>query len=106
MLLRIYLRPAGQPRSPTTAQAPESLLGPALDLISRHSPRLDSVEVLQLLPPMVKASEIRAFLTEALRTTRVDDRITRELWKAREDQVDRKLMAMQSRRVRITDSRM
>ncbi|KAF8969138.1 vacuolar sorting protein 39 domain 1-domain-containing protein [Flammula alnicola] len=68
-LLRIYLRP--------TVQTTADLLQPALDLISRHSPRLDTVETLQLLPP----------------------------FKARNDQLARRLMNLQSRRVKVTDSR-
>ncbi|KAG9051519.1 Vacuolar morphogenesis protein 6 [Tulasnella sp. UAMH 9824] len=98
ILLRIYLRPSivgGQTAS----------LAQALDLISRHSPRLDSAEALQLLPPLVNASDVRNFLYEALKTPKVDTRISRELWKAREHQVDRKLMLLQSKRVKITDTR-
>ena len=41
-LLRIYLR--------STKKTGVDLLPPVLDLISRHSPRLASVKVLQLLP--------------------------------------------------------
>ncbi|KAG2079591.1 uncharacterized protein F5147DRAFT_818684, partial [Suillus discolor] len=57
-LLELYLRPTGE-------TAPNSLR-PALDLISRHCPRLDSLETLQLLPPLVTALDVRPFLQEAL----------------------------------------
>ncbi|KJA16870.1 hypothetical protein HYPSUDRAFT_46906 [Hypholoma sublateritium FD-334 SS-4] len=96
-LLRIYLRP--------TVQLTTDLLAPALDLISRHSPRLDSVETLQLLPPLVTAQEIRAFLIEGLRVPVFDTQVVRQISKARNDQLARRLMSLQSRRVKVTDSR-
>lgn len=82
------------------------LLQPALGLISRHSPRLDSVEALQLLPPLVTAEDIRAFLIEALRAPILDTRVIRNISKARNDQLARKLMLLQTKRVKVTDSRM
>lgn len=97
-LLRIYLRPS--------STASKSSLEPALDLISRHSPRLDSVEVLQLLPPLVNTSQLRTFLIESLKSPKVDLDIAKELWKSRSHQIDKKLITLQSRRVKIADSRM
>jgi hypothetical protein len=97
-LLRIYLRP------PTNTSS--DLLQPALDLISRHSPRLDPVETLQLLPPLVTAQDVRTFLIEALRTPTFDTHVVREINKARNDQVARKLMLLETKRVKVTDSRM
>ncbi|KAG2348015.1 hypothetical protein BDR05DRAFT_980946 [Suillus weaverae] len=96
-LLRLYLRP-------TDKTAP-NLLRPALDLISRHSPRLDSVETLQLLPPLVTARDVRPFLQEALRAPIFDSHVIRDIHKARNERVARKLMLLESRRVRVTDSR-
>ena len=101
MLLKLYLRPEDAAHSSDT-----SYLQPALDLISRHSPRLDAVETLQLLPPLVTASRVQEYLCEALRSPRIHVRIERELWKARSDQVARKLMAYESKRVKITDWRL
>lgn len=98
-LLRIYLRPTIKP-------TPTDLLAPALELISRHNPRLDPVETLNLLPPLVTAEDVRAFLIEALRAPIFDTRVVKHLSKARSDQVARRLMALQTRRVRVTDSRM
>ncbi|KAI0370322.1 hypothetical protein BV20DRAFT_1121321 [Pilatotrama ljubarskyi] len=98
-LLRIYLLPG--PSAPPAAQ----LLPPALELISRHSPRLDPVATLQLLPPLVTAQDVRAFLLESLRAPVFDTRVVRSVYKAREEQVARRLMVLQSKRVRITDSR-
>jgi hypothetical protein len=83
-----------------------NLLQPALELIARHSPQLDAVDTLQLLPPLVTTQDIRTFLIGALRTPVFDARVIRNLSKARGDQVDRKLMAAQSKRVKVTDSRM
>ncbi|KAM5530078.1 hypothetical protein V8D89_016261 [Ganoderma adspersum] len=98
-LLRIYLLPS--PSAPPAA----SLLPPALELISRHSPRLDPVATLQLLPPLVTAEDVSAFLLEALREPLFDTRVVRNVHKAREEQVARRLIALQSKRVRITESR-
>ncbi|KAG5644651.1 hypothetical protein DXG03_008033 [Asterophora parasitica] len=96
-LLRIYLRP--------TVTTTADLLSPALDLISRHNPRLDVVETLQLLPPLVTAQDARGFLIEALRSPVFDTRVTRHISKARNDQLSRRLMLLQTRRVKVTDSR-
>ena len=84
----------------------DDLLHPALDLISRHSPRLDVEETLQLLPPLVTAEELRIFLLEALREPVFDTKVLRSISKAHSEQVARKLMYLQSRRVKVTDSRM
>ena len=97
-LLRIYLRP--------TVKTNIDLLTPALDLIARHSPRLDEVETLQILPPLVPAQDVRLFLVEALRAPIFDTKVVREVNKARDEQVARRLMYLQSKRVKVTDSRM
>ncbi|KAJ6468361.1 hypothetical protein C8R45DRAFT_1018454 [Mycena sanguinolenta] len=96
-LLRIYLRP--------TVKSTADLLQPALELIARHSSQLDAVDTLQLLPPLVTTQDIRTFLFGALRAPVFDTRVIRNLSKARGDQVDRKLMALQTQRVKVTDSR-
>ncbi|KIP04390.1 hypothetical protein PHLGIDRAFT_109638, partial [Phlebiopsis gigantea 11061_1 CR5-6] len=96
-LLRIYLRP--------TVKTSIDLLTPALDLISRHSPRLDEVETLQILPPLVPARDVRAFLIEALRAPIFDRKVVRDINKARDEQVARRLMYLQNKRVKVTDSR-
>jgi Vam6/Vps39-like protein vacuolar protein sorting-associated protein 39 len=98
ILLRIYLRPL--------VKTTEDLLRPALDLIARHGPRLDSEETLQLLPPLVSAHDVRIFLAGALRIPRFDTRVVRGIAEARGDQVARKLMYLEANRVKITDSRM
>ncbi|KIY68727.1 hypothetical protein CYLTODRAFT_436489 [Cylindrobasidium torrendii FP15055 ss-10] len=94
-LLKIYLRPT----------ASGDFLPPALGLISRHSPRLDTVETLKLLPPLVTAQEIRTFLTESLRAPIFETRLVKVVTKSRSEQVGRRLMALQTKRVKITDSR-
>ncbi|KAJ3573523.1 hypothetical protein NP233_g2376 [Leucocoprinus birnbaumii] len=100
-LLRIYLRPNTKQTQASTAD----LLQPALELISRHNPRLDPVETLNLLPPLVTAHDVHAFLLEALRAPVFDTRVIRYISKARGDVVARRLMALQSRKVKVTDSR-
>ena len=97
-LLRIYLRP--------TVKTTADLLTPALDLISRHSPRLEEIETLQILPPLVPAQDVKTFLVEALRAPIFDRKVIREINKARDEQVTRRLMYLQSKRVKVTDSRM
>ncbi|KAG6840674.1 hypothetical protein C0991_005179 [Blastosporella zonata] len=97
-LLRLYLRP--------TVNINEDLLAPALELISRHNSRLDIVETLQLLPPLVTGQDVRAFLIEALRAPIFDTSVIRHISKARNDQLSRKLMLLQRNRVKVTDSRM
>ncbi|KZT07657.1 uncharacterized protein LAESUDRAFT_742773 [Laetiporus sulphureus 93-53] len=99
-LLRIYLQPTQPSKSPST-----NLLQPALELISRHSPRLDPAETLNLLPPLVTAQDVEAFLCEALRAPIFDTRVIRGIAKARQDEVARKLMYLETRRVKVTDSR-
>lgn len=96
-LLRMYLRP--------TVITTSDFLKPALELITRHNLRLDSVETLQLLPPLVTAQNVHRFLIEALRAPIFDTAVNRHISKARNDQVSRKLMILQSRRVKVTDSR-
>ncbi|TFY80314.1 hypothetical protein EWM64_g3699 [Hericium alpestre] len=96
-LLRIYLRP--------TIKTSDDLLTPALELISRHSPRLDAEEALQLLPPLVTAQDVRAFLLEAMRAPIFDTKVVRDISKARNEQAARKLMYLQSNRVKVTDTR-
>ncbi|KIK62434.1 hypothetical protein GYMLUDRAFT_41874 [Collybiopsis luxurians FD-317 M1] len=96
-LLRIYLRP--------TVKTDADLLRPALELISRHSRRLDTTEALQLLPPLVTLNDVRTFLIEGLRIPTFDTDVVRQISKARNDQIARKLMSLQTKRVKVTDSR-
>ena len=76
-----------------------------LDLVGRHGPRLDPLAVLELVPPLVTAQDIRPFLIDALRAPLFDSHVVRHIHKARSEQVAKKLMSLQSRRVRITDTR-
>ena len=97
VLLKLYLQP--------TIKTP-NLLQPALDLISRQNHRLDPVKTLQLLPPLVSAQDVRAFLQQVLRSPVFDSHVVREVNKAWSEQVARKLMILESRHVKVTDSRM
>ncbi|KAF8841813.1 hypothetical protein BDN67DRAFT_900734 [Paxillus ammoniavirescens] len=96
-LLKLYLRP--------TIPNPPDLLTPALSLIARHRTRLDPIETLQLLPPFVSAQDVKPFLAQALRAPVFDNAVVREVNKARHEGVERKLMVLESRRVKVTDSR-
>ena len=97
-LLKLYLRP--------TIPNPPNLLSPALSLIARHSARLDPIETLQLLPPLVNAHDVRPFLVQSLRAPVFDNCVVREVSLARQEDVERQLMKLESRRIKVTDSRM
>ncbi|KAI0041201.1 hypothetical protein FA95DRAFT_1611206 [Auriscalpium vulgare] len=96
-LLRIYLRPL--------IKTTDDLLRPAIALISRNGARLDPEEALQLLPPLVGAQDVREFLLAALRAPVFDTKVVRDISKARNEQVARKLMYLEANRVKVTDSR-
>lgn len=64
------------------------------------------METLDLLPPLVPARDLEAFLKEALRAPIFDTHVVREVAKSRKDEVSRRLMGLQMRRVKVTDSRM
>lgn len=118
-LLRTFLQPQTQhqklsvlpslslsPSSDTTSAKREVLLQPALDLIARHSPRLDAFATLDVLPPLITAQDVRQFLVEVLRIPTFDTMIQREIWKSRKQTVSEQLSLLESRRVKVTDSRM
>lgn len=111
-LLRIYLQPgaSSSAKSSTTSTfsipLPATFFEPALQLISRHSRRLDATETLKLLPPLVQARDVKEFLAESLRVPIFDTRVIREIVRARRDEVATRLMVLEERRVKVTDSRM
>ena len=99
-LLRIYLHPVN-------GQKPR--LEPALKLIATHGTRIDAQEVLDLLPSVVTMQDVREFFVKTLRDGHAkinQSVITKQLLQSRKEQVDRGLMKMQQKRVRITDIRM
>ncbi|KAG8213472.1 hypothetical protein J3R82DRAFT_12007 [Butyriboletus roseoflavus] len=96
-LLKLYLRP--------TIPNPPNLLPPALSLIARHSGRLNPIETLQLLPPLVNAHDVRPFLVQSLRAPVFDNCVVREVSLARKEDTERQLMKLESRRIKVTDSR-
>jgi hypothetical protein len=100
LLLKLYLRP--------TASDPV-LLSPALNLIAKHSTRLDANQVLDLLPPLVTMEEVKSFFVRTLRdgyAKRNEARVIRSLVASRKEEVERCLMGLQTKRVRVTDQRM
>ncbi|OCF40067.1 hypothetical protein I317_06142 [Kwoniella heveanensis CBS 569] len=107
LLLQIYLRPA-----PSTANTKPvsaiSLLGPALDLISKHSTSLPSSPVLDLLPPLVPMQDVHAFFLRTLRESyskKNETRIVKNLVKGRREEVERMLLGLEVKRVRVNDQR-
>ena len=100
LLLKIYLLP--QKDQPL-------LLSPALSLLANHSTQLDPAAVLELLPPLVTMQEVRSFFIRTLRdgTRRVHERkVMKSLISARKEEVERVVMGLEVKRVRITDQRM
>jgi Vam6/Vps39-like protein vacuolar protein sorting-associated protein 39 len=55
---------------------------------------------------MVAAQDLNVFLCEALREPLFDTRVVREIGKSRLEQVSSKLIGLQTKRVKVTDSRM
>lgn len=100
ILLRLYLQPA---------KSEPVLLEPALKLIGNQGARLDAEKVIALLPPLVTMKDVQDFFVRSLRdghARRHERRIVTGLASARKEQVDRILMGLQEKRVRITDQRM
>jgi hypothetical protein len=80
-----------------------------LALIASQGVRIDAQEVLALLPPMVTVHDVHSFFVRTLRdghARRNEARVVKEVLKTRKEQVDRGLMRLQQKRVRITDIRM
>ena len=100
LLLKIYLLPQNKDKL---------LLAPALSLLANHSTQLDPAAVLEILPPLVTMEEIRSFLIRTMRdgTRRINDRkIIKSIVSSRKEEVERILMGLEVKRVRITDQRM
>lgn len=100
-LLNIYLRPA-------KAEA-DILLAPAIQLIASNGPRIDPQAVLDLLPPLVTMEDVRLFFVRTLRdghAKKNERRVVKNLASARKEEVERVLMEMQMKRVRVRDQRM
>ncbi|WVQ93507.1 hypothetical protein IAU59_000581 [Kwoniella sp. CBS 9459] len=107
LLLQIYLRPAPSTAN-TKPTAAISLLEPALSLISKHSTSLPSSPVLDLLPPLVPMQDVHSFFLRTLRESyskKNDARIVRNLVKGRKEEVERMLLGLEVKRVRINDQR-
>lgn len=98
-LLKLYLRP----------KPPQDvLIQPALSLVGRHGTRIDAREVLDLLPPLVPVKDLHDFFLRTLgesRTRRNEHRIMRGLLQARKQQVERLVVGLEVKRVRVTDQR-
>lgn len=100
-LLRIYLRPKSTGDDQVQLDA-------ALGLISRHGSRIDSVASLELLPPLVTLKAVESFTRKALRQVeakRNEQLLLNQVTKERALRVDESLIRLQSRRVKITDTR-
>ena len=99
-LLRMYLRP--NEKDPL-------LIGPALSLIANHGFQLDAKAVIDLLPPLITLEDVKTFLMRTIRNDfakRNESRVIKGLSTARKEEVDRFLLDLQVKRVRVTDQRM
>lgn len=99
-LLRLYLRPS---------KGEDVLVTPALALVARHGTRMDPRAVLDLLPPLVPVKDLHDFFQRTLgdeRARRNEHRITRGLLAARKAEVERLVVGLEVKRVRVTDQRM
>ena len=92
--------------STLSLHSPATLLQPALQLISRHSRRLDEAETLRLLPLLVQTRYVKEFLVESLRVPSFDTQVVREVRRAGRCDVGTRLTILEERRVKVMDSRM
>lgn len=84
------------------------LFTPALSLISNHASSIDAIEVFDLLPPLVALSDIKVFLEKTLRRSGErarEGRVVKGIGRSRVDIENREVVALEERRVKITDSR-
>ena len=80
----------------------------ALGLIERHAARIDLRAALELLPPTVPLARVASFVNVNLRelTRRQhESRVVREIRTNRQWQLDESLPRLQSRRVKVGESR-
>lgn len=100
LLLKIYLKPTS---------GGDPLLDQALNLIATHGTRIDAMEAISLLPPLVTMKDVHDFFLKTMRQEQGkmnESKVIRGLLKTRKEQVDMTLMGLQQKRVRITDIRM
>lgn len=113
-LLRIYLLPRPSPNTDSKSKSDSKtttplLIPPALSLIATHSTKLEPLEVISLLPPLLTMQDVHSFFLRTLRegkAKRNDGRVLREIEKTRGEELDWRLLRLQERRVRIGDTRM
>jgi len=77
--------------------AKPTLLAPALDILAKHSPRLDASEALALIPPEIAVENLESFFTKHIRketSTMNQGRVVSELRKV-------ELLRMESRVMRL-----
>ncbi|OCF75081.1 hypothetical protein I204_03930 [Kwoniella mangroviensis CBS 8886] len=109
-LLKIYLRPSSISTSTkfNEKEKPEPLLEPALSLVSKHSTSLPASPVLDLLPPLVPIQDVHQFFMRTLRdshTKKNESKVLKSLIKGRKEELDRMLLGLETKRVRVTDQR-
>ncbi|KEI41687.1 uncharacterized protein L969DRAFT_85502 [Mixia osmundae IAM 14324] len=100
VLLQLYLRPKddANPR-----------FEPALSLLASQGTKINAIEALELLPPVMTIRDLRTFLHKTLRHGREIRNglsLDKNVYAARRDGLDREKAALEGRRVRITDSRL
>lgn len=99
-LLRIYLQPT---------DGGKARIDQAISLIATHGTRIEALETMALLPPLVTMQDVQGFFLKTLRlqhAQRNESRVMTGLLKTRKEQVERTDMMLQQKRVRVTDTRM
>ena len=96
-LLKIFLKPP--------PQFSNVFLDAALALINRQKARLDNIETLQLLPPLIPVEDVKALLNEALRKPFFSMMVLREIAKSNNETTKARLMRLENRRVLMTEDR-
>lgn len=92
----------------TPPSAAESVFEPVLHLLATHGEKMDMKMVLDLLPPLLTVRELETFLIKSTRKQLSQQRMRkaeRKVQRARMDQVERDLVHLHERRVKITDGR-
>ena len=109
-LLKVYLRPRRDSDYVPAKSAPtKALFAPALSLLATQGTKMDAAAVLDLLPPLLTVQDLQIFLQKAVRRsvqTKNARKVEKRVWRARQDQVERTLVDLEGRRVKITDGRL
>lgn len=86
--------------------AKPTLLGPALDILAKHSPRLDALKALSLIPSEIPIENLESFFTKHIRketSTLNDGRIVNELRKVELLRVEDRAMRLRHKKAVVQE---